>query len=115
MWTGRFEVNATERQKGQLLATIDDPQTAQQLCQAQAIVVQLKAQLAQALANAKLTTLNNQRFEELYKQGGANDANVQAARANIDVLTGLKPSDRVILSPSDGITHGSKVDPQNPS
>lgn len=84
-------------QKGQLLATIDDPQTAQQLRQAQANVLQLKAQLAQAVANAKLTTLNDQRYEELYRQGvvsrqvadtqeaqsGANDATVQAARANI--------------------------------
>ena len=84
-------------QSGQLLATIDDPQTAQQLRQAQAAVLQLKAQLAQADANAKLTTLNDQRYDELYKQGvvslqtaqtqeaqsGANDATVQAARANI--------------------------------
>ena len=84
-------------QKGQLLATIDDPQTTQQLRQAEASVMQLKAQLAQAAANAKLTTLNDQRYEELFKQGvvsrqtadtqqaqsGANDATVQAARANI--------------------------------
>ena len=83
--------------KGQLLAIIDDPQTQQQLRQAQANVVQLQAQLAQAQANAKLTTLNNQRYEQLYKEGvvsresadtqqaqsGANDATVNAARANI--------------------------------
>ena len=82
---------------GQLLATIQDPQTEQQLRQAQATVLQLKAQLAQARANAKLTTLNNQRYEQLYQQGvvsreaadqqvaqsGANDATVQAAVANI--------------------------------
>lgn len=95
--TKRFVDIGDRVQKGQLLATIDDPQTAQQLRQAQASVLQAKAQLAQAMANAKLTTLNDQRFEELYKQGvvsrqaadtqeaqsGANDATVQAARANI--------------------------------
>ena len=82
---------------GQLLATIQDPQTEQQLRQAQANVLQLRAQLAQARANAKLTTLNNQRYEQLYSEGvvsraaadqqvaeaGANDATVQAAQANI--------------------------------
>ena len=83
--------------QGQLLALIEDPQTQQALRQAQANVVQLQAQLAQAQANAKLTTLNNSRFEQLYKEGvvsreaadtqeaqsGANDATVNAARANI--------------------------------
>lgn len=82
---------------GQLLATIQDPQTDQQLRQAQATVMQLKAALAQAKANAKLTTLNNGRYEQLYQQGvvsreaadeqvaqsGANDATVLAAQANI--------------------------------
>ena len=95
--TKRFVDIGDHVRQGQLLATIDDPQTAQQLRQAEASVLQLKAQLAQAVANAKLTTLNDQRYDELYKQGvvslqtaqtqeaqsGANDATVQAARANI--------------------------------
>ncbi len=95
--TRRFVDIGDHVQKGQLLATIDDPQTAQQLRQAQATVMQLKAALAQADANARLTTLNDQRYDELYKQGvvslqtaqtqeaqsGANNATVQAARANI--------------------------------
>ena len=82
---------------GQLLATIEDPQTEQSLRQAQASVLQLRAQLLQARANAHLTTLNNQRYEQLFQQGvvsreaadqqaaqsGANDATVQAAQANI--------------------------------
>jgi RND family efflux transporter MFP subunit len=82
---------------GQLLATIEDPQTEQSLRQAQASLLQLKAQLLQARANAHLTTLNNERYEQLYQQGvvsresadqqaaqsGANDATVQAAQANI--------------------------------
>ena len=82
---------------GQLLATIQDPQTEQSLRQAQATVLQLRAQLVQARANAHLTTLNNQRYEQLYQEGvvsraaadqqvaqsGANDATVQAAQANI--------------------------------
>ncbi len=93
----RFADIGDHVKQGQLLALIDDPQTQQQLRQAQATVVQLKAQLAQSEANAKLTTLNNQRYEQLYQQGvvsreaadtqqaqsGANDATVNAARANI--------------------------------
>ncbi len=95
--TKRFVDIGDRVRQGQLLATIDDPQTAQQLRQAEATVLQLKAALAQAVANARLTTLNDQRYDELYKQGvvslqtaqtqqaqsGANDATVQAARANI--------------------------------
>ena len=82
---------------GQLLATIEDPQTAQSLRQAQATVLQLRAQLLQAMANAKLSTLNNTRNQQLKAEGvisqaaadtfnaqaGANDATVEAARANI--------------------------------
>lgn len=83
--------------KGQLLAIIEDPTTEQALRQAQAVVLQMKAQLAQQLANAKLSTANNARWEQLYKEGvvskldadtrfasaGADDASVEAARANI--------------------------------
>ena len=82
---------------GQLLAIIEDPQTEQQLRQARATVLQLKAQLAQAQANAKLSTLNNVRNQQLQQEGvisqasadtftaqaGANDATVNAAVANI--------------------------------
>jgi RND family efflux transporter MFP subunit len=82
---------------GQLLAIIEDPQTEQQLRQARATVLQLKAQLVQAQANAKLSTLNNVRNQQLQQQGvisqasadtfaaqaGANDATVNAAAANI--------------------------------
>lgn len=82
---------------GQVLAVIDDPQTQQALRQSQATVMQLKAQLAQARANANLSTINNGRFQQLLQQGvisqaaadqqfatsGANDATVQAALANV--------------------------------
>ena len=82
---------------GQLLAVIEDPQTEQQLRQARATVLQLRAQLLQAQANAKLSTLNNTRNQQLQKEGvisqasadtftaqaGANDATVTAAAANI--------------------------------
>jgi RND family efflux transporter MFP subunit len=83
--------------KGQLLAIIDDPQTAQNLLQAKATVAQLKAQLAQAQANSVLSTVTNQRWQSLQKQGvvaqqdadqklaqaGADTASVKAAEANI--------------------------------
>lgn len=83
--------------KGQLLAIIDDPQTAQALMQAKATVAQLKAQLAQSQANAALSAVTNQRWQSLQKQGvvaqqdadqklaqaGADSAAVKAAEANI--------------------------------
>jgi RND family efflux transporter MFP subunit len=82
---------------GQLLAIIEDPQTEQSLRQARATLLQLKAQLLQAQANANLSTLNNTRGQQLHQEGvisqeaadnyyaqsGANDATVAAAKANI--------------------------------
>ncbi len=82
---------------GQMLAIIEDPQTDQMLRQARATLLQLKAQLLQAQANAKLSTLNNTRNQQLQTEGviskasadtfeaqaGANDATVTAAQANI--------------------------------
>ncbi len=83
--------------KGQLLAIIDDPQTAQALLQAKAALAQTKAQLAQSQANAELSTVTNQRWQALVGQGvvskqdsdqkraqaGADTAAVAAAQANI--------------------------------
>lgn len=83
--------------KGQLLAIIEDPTTQQALRQAQAAVLQMKAQLQLQQANAQLSTVNNQRWQQLQQAGvvsrvdadtraasaGANDAAVAAARANI--------------------------------
>jgi RND family efflux transporter MFP subunit len=83
--------------KGQLLALIYDPQTEQSLIQAKATLAQLKAALAQAQANSQLSTVQNQRWQGLVKEGvvaqqdadtklaqaGADDATVNAARANI--------------------------------
>ena len=83
---------------GQVLATIEDPQTRQSLDQSRATLMQLKAQLVQAQANAHLATLNNQRNQQLQQEGvisqaaadnfaaqaGVNDASVNAARANIN-------------------------------
>ncbi len=82
---------------GQILATIEDPQTRQSLDQAKATLLQLQAQLLQAQANAHLSTLNNTRNQQLQQEGvvsqatadtftataGVNDATVNAARANI--------------------------------
>jgi RND family efflux transporter MFP subunit len=83
--------------QGQLLALIDDPQTEQSLLQAKATVAQLKAQLAQAQANAVLSKVTNQRWQSLqtegvvakqdadqkFAQAGADEAAVVAAQANI--------------------------------
>lgn len=83
--------------RGQLLAEIDDPTTAQALLQARATLLQLKAQLQQMEANAALSRVTNERWQGLVKQGvvsqqdadqrraqaDADVANVNAARANI--------------------------------
>ena len=95
--TKRFVDIGDHVKAGQLLAIIEDPQTEQALRQARATVLQLKAQLVQAQANAKLSTLNNTRNQQLQREGvisqasadtftaqaGANDATVNAAQANI--------------------------------
>jgi RND family efflux transporter MFP subunit len=83
--------------QGQLLALIEDPTTEQSLRQAQANVMQLKAQLALAEANAKLADANDARWRDLYAQGvvskldadtrgataSTNQATVEAAKASI--------------------------------
>ncbi len=83
--------------RGQLLAEIDDPTTAQSLLQARATLLQLKAQLQQMEANSALSKVTNERWQGLVKQGvvsqqdadqrlaqaDADVANVNAARANI--------------------------------
>ncbi|RSL16267.1 RND family efflux transporter MFP subunit [Edaphobacter aggregans] len=75
--------------QGQLLAVIDDPQTAQALMQAKATLAQLKAQLAQAQANAQLSNVTNERWQGLVKQGvvSKQDADQRFAQAGADVAT----------------------------
>ncbi len=73
--------------KGQLLAVIDDPQTAQSLLQAKATVAQLKAQLAQAEANAQLAKVTDERWQSLRSAGVVShqDADQKRAQAGADV------------------------------
>lgn len=73
--------------RGQLLAEIEDPQTAQALMQAKATVLQLKAQLQQMEANAALSKVTNERWQGLVKQGvvSQQDADQKLAQANADV------------------------------
>jgi RND family efflux transporter MFP subunit len=73
--------------RGQLLAEIDDPQTAQSLMQAKATVLQQKAQLQQMEANAVLSKVTNERWQGLVKQGvvSQQDADQKLAQANVDV------------------------------
>jgi RND family efflux transporter MFP subunit len=116
--------------KGQLLAVIDDPQTEQALMQAKAAVAQSKAQLAQAQANAVLSKVTNDRWQNLQKEGvvaqqdadtklaqaGADSATVEAAKANIAAgeanvrsLTEQASFARVV-APFDGIILSRGVD-----
>lgn len=73
--------------RGQLLAEIEDPQTAQSLMQAKATVLQQKAQLQQMEANAGLSKVTNERWQGLVKQGvvSQQDADQKLAQANADV------------------------------
>ena len=116
--------------RGQLLALIDDPQTAQTLLQAKATVAQLRAQLAQTQANAHLSSVTDQRWVALVKQGvvsqqdadqkhaqaGVDAANVNAAQANIAAgeanvqnLTAQVAFSRV-TAPFDGIILTRSID-----
>jgi RND family efflux transporter MFP subunit len=116
--------------KGQLLALIEDPQTDQALIQAKATLAQLKAALAQAQANAQLSKVQNQRWQSLVKEGvvaqqdadtklaqaGADEATVNAAKANIAAgeaniasLTEQAGFERV-TAPFDGVILARSVD-----
>jgi RND family efflux transporter MFP subunit len=116
--------------KGQLLALIDDPQTEQSLAQAKATLVQLHAALVLAQANARLSGLQNDRWQNLVKQGvvaqqdadtkqaqaGVDQANVAAAQANIAAgeanvrsLTEQAGFERVV-APFDGVILTRSID-----
>ena len=75
--------------RGQLLAEIDDPQTAQALMQARAAVLQQKAQLQQMVANAALSKVTNERWQGLVKEGvvSQQDADQRLAQADADTAT----------------------------
>ncbi len=116
--------------KGQLLAVIEDPQTDQQLRQAQAAVVQLKAAMAQAQANERLADVTNQRWVKLQQEGvvskqdadtqfanygaqaaavNAATANVAAGEANVHSLQEQQSFERV-TAPFDGVILARNVD-----
>ena len=116
--------------RGQLLAEIDDPTTAQALLQAKAAVLQQKAQLQQMQANAALSKVTNERWQGLVKQGvvsqqdadqrlaqaDADVANVEAAKANIVAgeANVRSLSDQAsfskVLAPFDGVILSRSID-----
>ena len=116
--------------KGQLLAIIDDPQTAQALLQAKATLAQTRAQLAQSKANSVLSTTTNQRWQALVGEGvvskqdadqrlaqagadtaavAAAEANIAASEANVRNLTEQASFSRVI-APFSGIVLSRAID-----
>jgi RND family efflux transporter MFP subunit len=116
--------------KGQLLAIIDDPQTEQSLLQAKATLLQNRAQLAQAQANAELSKVTNQRWQSLQGEGvvaqqdadqkraqagadaaavNAAQANIAAAEANVRNLTEQASFSRVV-APFSGIILSRSID-----
>jgi RND family efflux transporter MFP subunit len=116
--------------RGQLLAEIEDPQTAQALMQAKATVLQQKAQLQQMEANATLSKVTNERWQGLVKQGvvsqqdadqrlgqaNADVANVSAAKANIAAgeanvrSLGEQASFSRVTAPFDGVILSRGID-----
>jgi RND family efflux transporter MFP subunit len=86
--------------KGQLLAEIDDPQTAQALLQAKATLAQTRAQVAQTEANAELSRVTNKRWESLQKEGvvAQQDADQKHAQAGADAATVIAAKANVTAS-----------------
>ena len=84
--------------KGQLLAEIEDPQTAQSLLQAKAALAQTKAQLLQAQANAELSTVTNQRWQALQKQGVVAQQDADQKRAQSSADQALIAADRANIT-----------------
>jgi RND family efflux transporter MFP subunit len=116
--------------RGQLLALIDDPQTDQSLEQAKATLVQLRAALVLAQANARLSSIQNDRWQSLVKEGvvaqqdadtklaqagvdqasvNAAQANIAAGEANVRSLTDQASFARVV-APFDGVILARSVD-----
>jgi membrane fusion protein, multidrug efflux system len=102
--------------RGELLATIDTPETDQQ-------IIQARADLATAEANANLAGTTAQRWARLLKQDAvsaqesdekagdfaARTAMVKAAQANLDRLLALKGFSR-ITAPFDGVITARRTD-----
>ncbi|RXH55226.1 efflux RND transporter periplasmic adaptor subunit [Granulicella sibirica] len=116
--------------KGQLLAVIEDPQTAQSLLQAEATLAQTKAQLLQAEANAELSATTNKRWQALVGAGvvaqqdadqkraqagadaalvTADKANITASQANVNSLS-EQASFSKVTAPFDGIILTRSID-----
>lgn len=103
--------------KGDLLAEIDTPEVDEQL-------VQARADLAMAQANAKLANITAQRYEGLLKSDSvsqqdvdnyngdyaAKEAMVQSAQANVSRLEALESFKRV-YAPFSGVITKRNVDP----
>lgn len=102
--------------KGQLLAQIESPEVDQQLRQAQ-------ANLATAEANQKIADVTAERWRHLRQSdsvskqeadekisaAAASDAQVQAARANVDRLRELTGFERIV-APFDGVITARETD-----
>jgi len=128
--TARYVDIGDRVRRGQLLAEIDDPQTAQALLQAKATVLQLKAQLQQMEANAALSKVTNERWQGLVKEGvvsnqdadqrlaqsNADIANVNAAKANIAAgeanvrALSEQASFSKVIAPFDGVILSRGID-----
>src|SRR3984893_18747582 len=102
--------------KGQLLAEIDAPEVDQQLNQARALLNQAETSLALAKVTApryqeviQTTSVSQQEVDQNNQNLAAQEANVQAASANVSRLEQMQGFERV-YAPFDGVITERKTD-----
>ena len=102
--------------KGQLLAEIDSPEVDQQLNQARAMLSQAQTSLALAKVTApryqeliKTNSVSQQEVDQNNQNLAAQEANVQAASANVSRLEQMQGFEKV-AAPFDGVITERKTD-----
>jgi RND family efflux transporter MFP subunit len=102
--------------KGQLLAEIDAPEVDQQLNQARAMLSQAQTSLALAKVTApryqeliKTNSVSQQEVDQNNQNLAAQEANVQAASANVSRLEQMQGFEKVV-APFDGVITERKTD-----
>jgi RND family efflux transporter MFP subunit len=106
----------THVKKGQLLAEIDAPEVDQQLNQARAMLNQAQTSLALAKVTApryqeliKTNSVSQQEVDQNNQNLAAQEANVQAASANVSRLEQMQGFEKVV-APFDGVITERKTD-----
>jgi RND family efflux transporter MFP subunit len=106
----------THVKKGQLLAEIDAPEVDQQLNQARAMLIQAQTSLTLAKVTApryqeliKTNSVSQQEVDQNNQNLAAQEANVEAASANVSRLEQMQGFEKVV-APFDGVITERKTD-----